>query len=559
MSNLQPTAPITTATNFDLSSLHVLRPEIVTTLRNAELHLSEFNDDSSQAPLLLDDVATIGQVAKILHLIALEEGTLLAQAIADSTQKLYDEGHSSDDELLLVISEGIMTLNRYIDFVLLKETLEPSLILSVINRLREQVGQAPVSAENILVSKTNSLVIANPEHHYQSLRDLGITSQGLITAYRAGLKVALTATALPTNRADLGKLKAMQVACELIAKRSASLFWQAAVAAVSDLAKALPLTNVQKRALIFVEQQLNDYLPINDGRFADLVRFASTRDSDLAKQVQQTFLLSSLDANHLAKMRRILFGPDRAVADTLNALIQEQIDDIKKASDQYARDDNVTPGAENLQLMLERLHNLSLVFKTLNQPNVSETLAQQAIKVKAWGQKPTPADFDALLESLIAAENAAIYLAKSKTPGAANLMIQGHGISAHQLDTAYTTLIRESRLSIINIETAFTDYLTDPNHDMMHLVNVPGMMENIAGACLFLDLAKNAQMLKRTSGYLAELMNTNPAEINPQTLAQVADVIMAIDHYLASKQENKPINRHAFQVAQKSLHHLIAA
>lgn len=38
-----------TATNFDLPSLHLLRPEIQTTLKDAEVHLSEFNDDTEQA------------------------------------------------------------------------------------------------------------------------------------------------------------------------------------------------------------------------------------------------------------------------------------------------------------------------------------------------------------------------------------------------------------------------------------------------------------------------------------------------------------------------------
>lgn len=98
---------------------------------------------------------------------------------------------------------------------------------------------------------------------------------------------------MPTHHADLGKLKAMQAACETISRQADSLFWQAADAAVSDLAKALPLSHSQKRALIFVEQQFNDYLPINDSRsLLDLVRFASTRDSVLARKVQQQFAIS---------------------------------------------------------------------------------------------------------------------------------------------------------------------------------------------------------------------------------------------------------------------------
>ena len=557
--NLHPTAPITTTTNFDLTSLHMLRPEIVTTLQNAEMHLSEFNDDSSQAPLLLDAVETMGQVARILQLITLEESAMLAQAIADSIQKLYDEDSQDNGELLMTISEGIMMLNRYIEFVLLKETLEPSLILPIINHLREQIGQHALTVEQITVSKTRSLVIANPENNFQSLRKLGITNQALVKAYRAGLKVALSATEVPTHHADLGKLKAMQAACETISRQADSLFWQAADAAVSDLAKVLPLSHSQKRALIFVEQQFNDYLPINDSRFADLVRFASTRDSVLASKVQQQFAINGLNAAQLAEMRRFLFGPNQEITETLNNLIQEEIEVIKTASDDYARQDTMTSSEDNRKLMIERLHNLSAVFKTLSLPQVSDVLTQQLAKVQRWPQQPTPEDFDELLTSLIVAENASIHLAKSQTPGAKSFMIHDANISLHQLDTAYSTLITESRLSVANIETAINDYLADDQHDVMNLINVPEMMQNIAGACTFLNLTSSSQLLKRASAHLSELVNNHPEAIDVQTLANLADVIMAVDHYLEGRELNKPPSRYAYQIAQKSLHELIAA
>lgn len=91
---------------------------------------------------------------------------------------------------------------------------------------------------------------------------------------------------------------------------------------------------------------------------------------------------------------------------------------IKTASDDYARQDTMTSSEDNRKLMIERLHNLSAVFKTLSLPQVSDVLTQQLAKVQRWPQQPTPEDFDELLTSLIVAENASIHLAKSQTPGA---------------------------------------------------------------------------------------------------------------------------------------------
>ncbi|MFW2176808.1 MULTISPECIES: hypothetical protein [unclassified Moraxella] len=547
-----------TATNFDLPSLHLLRQEIEVTLSDAEAHLSEFNDDTSQAPLLLDSVETLTQVCKVLRLISLEEGAVLAYALAQSLQKLYDARNDDDNELVMDISEGIMTLGRYIEFVLLKETIEPSLILPIINKLKQRLGEAPLTLEQLTNTKYSSLVIANPEQNFQSLQELGITSKTLVEAYRAGLSVALSAKAPVTNPSELQKLKAMQSACEVISKHSDSLFWESADAAVSDLATALPLTNTQKRALIFVEQQFNDYLPINDARFADLVRFASSRDSDIAKKVQQRFSGNSLDTEQLAGMKRFLFGPDREATVTLNNIIQEEIDMVKTASDNYARQDNIASSDTEIQTMIEHMDTLSLVFKTLDLDDASNTLRQQIEQVKGWSQ-PTPQDFDKLLESLMVAENAAIYLAKSHTPGASTLPLYNKHISLHQLDTAYTTLIKESRMAAANIENAFNEYSNDPNRDVMNLINVPEMMRNISGACRFLNLPRSSQLLKRASSYMDMLVQNGSQGISPEQLAKIADVVTAADYYLESLEVHKPAGHHAIKVGQKSLQNLMVA
>jgi hypothetical protein len=139
MSLPSPNSQKLTATNFDLPSLHLLRPEIAVTLHDAEMHLSEFNDDSSQAPLLLDSVDTLAQLAKVLRLIQLEEGYELANSLSAGLQKLYDERERPNNDMMMDVSEGIMTLARYIEFVLLKETIEPSLLLPIINQLHGQV------------------------------------------------------------------------------------------------------------------------------------------------------------------------------------------------------------------------------------------------------------------------------------------------------------------------------------------------------------------------------------------------------------------------------------
>lgn len=563
MSLPSPNSQKLTATNFDLPSLHLLRPELAVTLHDAEMHLSEFNDDSSQAPLLLDSVDTLAQLAKVLRLIQLEEGYELANSLSAGLQKLYDERDQANrdkagNDMIMDVSEGIMTLARYIEFVLLKETIEPSLLLPIINQLHSDLNQPALQLSDLTGHKNSSIAIANPEQNYQPLTSLGIDPKKLVEAYRAGLSVALTAQSNQLSPKERDKLKAMQAACEMVSKRTDSLFWHAADAAVSDLAGVLPLSNLQKRALIFVEQQFNDYLPVNDSRFADLVQFASSRDSQLALQVQHKFSANTLNETQLTAMRRFLFGPDCEATSTLNHIIQQEIDLIKSASDSYARQVNLNSSTDEIDSMAQRLHDLSNVFKTLNLNEVSAALNQQTGKVKTWTQ-PTPNDFDELLGTLMMAENAAINLAKSHTPGAVILPVYNQTISLHQIETAHNTLVQESRTAIATIETALNNYLNDADKDILHITPVPDMMRAISGACLFLNLPRQSQLLKRAATVLQNLIEQSDCRLSEYQLASIADIVMSADYYLESLETNKPAGNHAMYVGYRSLQHMLVA
>ena len=563
MSLPSPNSQKLTATNFDLPSLHLLRPEIAVTLHDAEMHLSEFNDDSSQAPLLLDSVDTLAQLAKVLRLIQLEEGYELANSLSAGLQKLYDERDQANrdkasNDMIMDVSEGIMTLARYIEFVLLKETIEPSLLLPIINQLHSDLNQPALQLSALTGHKNSSIAIANPEQNYQPLKSLGIDPKKLVEAYRAGLSVALTAQSNQLSPKERDKLKAMQAACEMVSKRTDSLFWHAADAAVSDLAGVLPLSNLQKRALIFVEQQFNDYLPVNDSRFADLVQFASSRDSQLALQVQHKFSANTLNETQLTAMRRFLFGPDCEATSTLNHIIQQEIDLIKSASDSYARQVNLNSSPDEIDSMAQRLHDLSSVFRTLNLNELSAALTQQIGKVKTWTQ-PTPDDFDELLGTLMMAENAAINLAKSHTPGAVTLPVYNQTISLHQIETAHNTLVQESRTAIATIETALNNYLNDADKDILHITPVPDMMRAISGACLFLNLPRQSQLLKHAATVLQNLIEQNDCRLSEYQLASIADIVMSADYYLESLETNKPAGNHAMYVGYRSLQHMLVA
>ena len=551
------TAPTLSVTDFNLPSLHLLHDEIVVTLKDTETHLSEFNDDNTQAPLLLDSIIVLKQLSGIFKLISLVGAEALNTAIVNGLQRLYDNGDNNDVNLIMDLSEAIMTLDRYVEFVLLTESVEPTLLLPVINKLNAHGQHAPITADYFSAFGSSSVIIANPEKNFQPLHELGLNNELLTDAYRSGLGVALLNQDGTVSADAQQKLNAMGAACALIASKTSSLFWQAAAAATADIAAILPLTLSQKHTLIYLEQQFQSYLPVMDTRFADLVSFACQRDNKAAQHLREQYAQNRLEEPQLEQMRRFLFGPNRALTDTLNTMIQTQINTIKEEVDSYARGDSVNSAEMQTAKIIEELATLGSALRLLGLSSAADSLRAAAEEVGRW-QAPSPEDFDRLLLALMHAENATIAMAEMHTPGAIYLPLNNPHISLHQLNTANDTLIQESRTAIANAEQAINDYLAEPERDMLNIQNIPEMMRQVAGAVRFLQLPTPASMLSQLANYIEQRIESG-RRIEDGTLACIADVIMAVDHHLDGFEHNRPVSKQALDVGQQSLSQLLAA
>ncbi|MDN5665557.1 MAG: hypothetical protein L0G41_04925 [Psychrobacter sp.] len=551
------TAPTLSVTDFNLPSLHLLHDEIVVTLKDTEIHLSEFNDDNTQAPLLLDSIIVLKQLSGIFKLISLVGAEALNTAIVNGLQRLYDNGDNNDVNLIMDLSEAIMTLDRYVEFVLLTESIEPTLLLPVINKLNAHGQHAPITADYFSAFGSSSVIIANPEKNFQPLHELGLNNELLTDAYRSGLGVALLNQDGTVSADAQQKLNAMSAACALIASKTSSLFWQAAAAATADIAAILPLTLSQKHTLIYLEQQFQSYLPVMDTRFADLVSFACQRDNKAAQHLREQYAQNRLEEPQLEQMRRFLLGPNRALTDTLNTMIQTQINTIKEEVDSYARGDSVNSAEMQTAKIIEELATLGSALRLLGLSSAADSLRAAAEEVGRW-QAPSPEDFDRLLLALMHAENATIAMAEMHTPGAIYLPLNNPHISLHQLNTANDTLIQESRTAIANAEQAINDYLAEPERDMLNIQNIPEMMRQVAGAVRFLQLPTPASMLSQLANYIEQRIESG-RRIEDGTLACIADVIMAVDHHLDGFEHNRPVSKQALDVGQQSLSQLLAA
>lgn len=555
----------TSSTNFDLLSLHVLCDEIHAVLKDAESHLCQFYDDRKQAVLLLDSSDNLKQLGSIFALIAFDGADLLADALSKIYHQLsqHADNRTQEDETLMTdVSEGVMMLERYVEFVLLKEVPEPALLLPIINKIYAHLNHDPISVET-LRQNSSSVIISDPAANYVSLSKLNLPTQELVSAYRAGLNVILEHKEnVPLDQSDEQKLEAMAKTCALIAAQSDSLFWQAATTLTKDIAKDLPLSHAKKRTLIYLEQQFCDYLPIEDRRFAELVSFACDKDANFATLANQKYTLNQISQTKFEQMQRFLFGPNHEITSTLNTLIQEQIESIKQKIDTLVRADQLANAAEQITTngISDELLTLSRTMYLLELNDASQALLSAANLVNSW-QNPTLEELDTLLDKLMVAENAAIYLAKTHTPGAVKLPLHNRDISLHRLDTAYNTLVQESRNSLATLSNALASYIADDNRELLNLQNTPEMIRQVAGAAAFLRMSAIAKQLSRLAnrleaGLLQKLHDASGEEFTKMAAAW-ADVLVAADIEFENFAKNRPSSKQTLLVSEHSLNRLL--
>lgn len=541
---------------FDIASLHQLRPEIESSLSDIERNVSDFIDDKTTAPALADAVDELAQIKAVLKLIRLNGSSELSTALIDALNQLCDTADNTQYELIFAVSEGIMLLGRYIEFVLLRENIQPKLLLTNINLIRKELKQ-PLLGESYFDNLTDiSKLEAGHKSSFQPINKLGSASKFLQKTFRIGLNTALSIKESKATPAQLKSLQLLQVACQHVQERLGSVFWETALAAVLNIENALPLTPSRKRALIYIEQQFSDQsAQVDKERFADVISMAASRDHEMAERIRNELEISVPADKEFNTMARFMYGPNRDVVDTVNALIQEEISQAKDHVDSAARSETFNP--DDFREIAIDMRDLALRLHMLGLKTAAAKVMKEAKAVSQW-KHASPEQFSALLSALLYAENSSILMAKSHTPGAISLPLNNTSISLHQLDTAFSELIKESRNTLANAERSVTSFMSAPEKDILHLNNLPAMLSSVGGAMLFVDVPKGYKLLKRASMYVADLLK-NPSAITEPVLCKIADIIMAADYYLESVEVNKPSGDQPLAIGARSLKQLLAA
>ena len=546
------------ATHFDVAPLHLVKPEIDSSLAQVESVLSVFVDDDQNTSGLVDAAEAMTQIHGILRLLELHGASELSGVMATSLKSIADHPVQIPEEHLAAIGEGLMVLQRYLEFVLLRETSLPHLLLPMTNILRQLAGLAPLR-EGYFLAPRLSLADVIPtgqvaEPLEQSEQQPLI--QFLHRMYRQGLSAVLA------GRSGNDHYRLMQRAgyemSRLASTGASALYWQAANVALEQLELCRPLTASRQRVLISIERQFAQptQLPALDD-LTDVLALATCRDHSSANALRDQLDLQGRVATDQTsnEMARFLFGPNGETVHTVNALVHTEISQIKHQIDGLVRGETPEEGSISIS---ERMQMLASTLDMLNLTDAATQLRQQIALEATWVKGDNQDSLNTLMDGLMVAENAMTILDKSHTSGAVMLPLNNMMISLQQLDEARATLVGESRGTIGMAMRALLSY-TENNNDELHLANVPVMLESVSGAMLFLEAPRGSQILRHTAQYMQQRFAPNQPAASSMEMDRLADALVCIDYYLESIEINKPAGEHPFSVGENSLAVLQAA
>ena len=550
---------LATAQHFDATALHIVKSEIDASLLQVQNTLSAYIDDTSNAYGLTEASENMAQIHGVLTLLEITGAIELARVISQLISQIVSNPSQVNDQQLAALSEGLMMLSRYLEFVVLRESLLPHFLLPTINRIHSVLGIAPLR-EGYFLEPYLSIVQMPRLNLGLQKPDISTKQLGQLNAlYKSSLNHILR------KKASLLDYQAMKLVSHfssmLAASTPSELYWYAINTAVVDL-EHCALNDARLRSLIQLERNLQKFLAASDSfvptmqDLADALTLSACRDHDAADELRQQlglndYLISDAQSSLLA---RYLCGPDSATIHVTTELMQQEITDIKNKIDSMQHGDLIDSGFDGIAAQLHQLANALIL---LNLTEAGTLLAYQGHQVAGWQNLGNVEDVNNLMDALLYASNALTILDRSYIAGSSKLPFHNLHISLHQLEEAGETLIRESRDTLSMSMRSLSSYLE--TSDVLHMNNVPAMFESVGGALIFLDANIGHDLLKQAARYVEYAFAPDSKAPAASDINLLANIIVTIDHYLESIQLQRPSGIRPFDVGIQSANALKVA
>jgi hypothetical protein len=544
------------------TSLTFLKEAIDTTLTEAENQLEAFSDDHSRQDELQHCAQAFQQLRGICQVVELPAAALMSEEMALAARELQEK---VSEARIQALSNAIVLLARYFDYVQLKNRTLPALLIGGINELRRSGGKGLIQESHFFSADLSRQRAPEAPQRELSVSELSDLSRRLRHMYQVGLLGVLrgqgNATSLKLMARALVRLDRAAGQCGL-----SRFLWVAQAVLTAMYCDQMAITPARKALLSQYDRQLKKLVYDGDQAVTEeaplllikeslFIVSLSAEDSGSIGDVKQAFgLKAEVSDTVLQRELALMTGASGSVIRSVATAMRDEIADLKESLDLASQGVADT----NYQSVAASLNRLGSTLDMINKDDESRAIKLRAREVSKWApdQNVEGEAFHGLVDDLLIVENVVAGLERSISPeDDVHRTANNTNISLYQLDDARMTVVGECRAGLALAKRSISSFM-DNNWDAMHLSNLPGTFASIAGGLMFLELDRAKAVTEACHKYISNRLLSGDQVPTRENMETLADALTGVDYYLESMEEQKPIGDGVLEVAEESMNAL---
>ncbi|UHQ24237.1 Hpt domain-containing protein [Lysobacter sp. 5GHs7-4] len=546
---------------IDTTTLGWIKPELDETLRQARQEIEAYAEDPTDTSRMRFCASHLHQVHGTLRMVELYAPAMVAEEMERLALALQQGQVADRDEACAALMRGVVLLPDYLERLQGGHRDIPIVLLPLLNELRASRGEAGLN-ESVLFAPD----LDRPLPAHIAPPPPSSAARGNTNAHLSTLRDALAAWPEDGAPADAGKLaQAVDgLLADVVLEPVRRMLWVASSVAGALRDGALPPTRALRQAFGGVEREARQMLA-DDGFSAPRGEPAAEPTRQLLYHVahsdgrhpalddlRQTFELAAHlpSESELEHARGSLSGRNRALLDTVSAAIKEDLLRVKDALDLHLRT-NQTDAAQ-LGPQVEALARVSDTLGMMGLGVARTVVLQQRDAMIEIVAGKRPADEGALLD----VAGALLYVDASLDDQVSRLGLPeekaDEDLLAGESRKVLDVVVREAIANFGDARQSFVAFV-ETNWDHAELVEVPRVLDEVAGALRMLELPLPADYLTGVKRYTeVELIGRHRVP-NGQQLDTLADALASLEYYLEALREQRPNRDDILDIARQSL------
>ncbi|WP_444916100.1 hypothetical protein [Microbulbifer sp. TRSA007] len=556
--------PKTELRKINITSVNVVKDELVATIDNAASHLDKFAADTSQKQALEQSLAALRQVSGVLQMVQLQAAELLAQEKIKALTEVLEERQSASEELMEALGTGFYVMGRYLEFVQSRAIARPELLIPYINNLRAARSQPPVPESHFFRCNLEGAVPGAGASAVMS-EDLNSFVRRFRHMYQVGLLALLRGK--PRGPAYTMMSRALERIASITMGRPNGRLWVVAGAALAGMASQ-EMRISRSRVMVFsmfdrwlraLQKECDTALdqPAPPILLKECLYWLTlSKPEGFGGKLLEAFSAEPLDYSEeeLERERATLGGPGATAITAVANALEEELSGVRRMLDDAELIGTTSLDAEDG--LASSLQRVAGTLQMLNFKRVGESLRSAVAEYQsASGAGGSIADsaLQKLTGQVLMVDSTVRALKQSTS---IDLDEYGHADIAFehsQLAEAEVAVLKEAEAGLALIKRALAAY-AESDFDHGHIRNVSTTLNSVRGGLIVLNLSRAAAVVEGLLNFVETVIDRHDAgpEVE-QSLHIFADAIISLEYYLGEVKLHRQADIQSLSLAIESL------